>query len=60
MTRTREAVLCPAYLDHFVPTTRHNDGVAAVGGEAHAGDPLCVALILQDILQGEKRIIIIK
>ena len=36
------------YLDHLVPATGHNDGVAAVGGEAHAGHPLRVALVLQE------------
>lgn len=40
---------CP-YLDHLVPTTGNNDGVAAVGGKAHTGHPLRVALILDGVL----------
>ena len=35
-----------AYLDHLIPAAGHDDGVAAVGGETHAGHPLRVALVL--------------
>lgn len=34
-------------LDHPVPASGHNDGVVVVGGEADAGHPVTVALILQ-------------
>lgn len=36
----------PMYLHNPVPTTRDNDGIAAVGGEAHTRNPLRVAVIL--------------
>lgn len=35
------------YLYNPVPATGDNDGVAAVGGEAHARNPLRVAVILE-------------
>lgn len=35
-----------SHLDHFVPAAGHNDGVAAVGGEAHTGHPFSVAVVL--------------
>ena len=34
-----------AYLDELVPASGDNDGVLGVGAEAHAGDPLSVALV---------------
>lgn len=43
------------YLDHLVPAAGDNDGVAAVGGEAHARHPLRMALILQsEVVQPDK------
>lgn len=36
------------YLNHLVPATGDDDGVAAVGGEANTRHPLSVALILQN------------
>lgn len=35
------------YLHNPVPATGDNDGVAAVGGEAHTRNPLRVAVVLQ-------------
>lgn len=35
------------YLNNPVPATGHNNGVAAVGGEAHTRNPLRVAVILR-------------
>lgn len=47
----------PTHLDQLVPAARDDDGVAAVGGEANAGHPFRVALILgkqqRDWEQGE-------
>lgn len=34
------------HLDNLVPSSRHNDGVARVGAEANAGDPLAVTVLL--------------
>lgn len=34
-------------LDHAVPTTRHDDGVVVVGGEADARHPVGVSFLLQ-------------
>ncbi len=38
------------YLDIFVPSTRHDDGVGVVGRESHTGDPVRVTLILNSVL----------
>lgn len=38
---------CSSHLHQLVPATGDNDGVAAVGGEAHTGNPLRVALVLR-------------
>lgn len=38
------------YLDVLVPTSRDDDGVLGVGGEADAGDPLGVALVGDGVL----------
>ena len=38
------------YLDELVPTSRDNDGVLRVGGEANARDPLGVALVGDGVL----------
>lgn len=39
-----------AYLDELVPTSGDNDGVLGVGAEAHARDPLRVALLGDGVL----------
>lgn len=48
-TTNKQGVCCKqkTYLDHLVPAAGDNDGVAAVGGEAHTRCPLRMALILQ-------------
>jgi hypothetical protein len=44
------------HLDELVPTGRDDDGVLGVGGKAHAGDPLGVALVGDGVLAVAKRV----
>jgi hypothetical protein len=42
-----------SYLDILVPTSRDNDGVVVVRGEPHAGHPVRVTILLQDLVKSE-------
>jgi hypothetical protein len=44
------------HLDELVPTGRHDDGVLGVGREAHARDPLSVALVGDGVLAVAERV----
>merc|ERR1719325_237470 len=44
------------HLDVLVPPARHDDRVGGVGGEAHAADPVAVALVLDGVLALGERV----